>query len=298
VINGKREMAEKQKCLESCVSEASQSLGFKELKPQQTKAILKFMEGNDVFVALPTGFGKSVIFGLLPLAFDLHLNRNALSIVVVVSPLTALMMEMKSKFVPRGVNAEFLGELQSDTDAIRRVVRGEHQLVFISPENLLYNVTVREMFRSKVYQHYTVALVVDEAHCIDKWGQSFRLSYAQIGDIRCSLPSSVRVLALTATVTKDTFVAITSSLAMVNPVCIMEPPHKGNITYRVVRRETIMGLTSAIEGGLKEDGLKYPKTLVFCRRYVYECEFMYYCHFSEYKIYPIVERTVAKYFNL
>ena len=56
-----------------------------------------------------------------------------------------------------------------------------------------------------------------------------------------------------------------------------------------------MGLTLAIEGGLKEDGLKYPKTLVFCRRYVYECEFMYYCHFSEYKIYPIVERTVAKY---
>ena len=115
---------EKQKCLESCVLDASQSLGFKELKPQQTKVILKFMEGNDVFVALPTGFGKSVIFGLLPLAFDLHLNRNALSIVVVVSPLTALMMEMKSKFVPRGVNAEFLGELQSDMDAIMRVVRG------------------------------------------------------------------------------------------------------------------------------------------------------------------------------
>lgn len=73
-------------------------------------AVLKFMEGSNVFVALPTSFGKSTIFGILPRAFDLKLRRSS-SIVLVVSPLVALMMEMKDKFVPRGVNAEFLGEI-------------------------------------------------------------------------------------------------------------------------------------------------------------------------------------------
>ena len=105
------------------VAEAGQSLGFERLKPQQMTAVLKFMEGNDVFVALPTGFGKSAIFGILPRAFDLKLNRST-SIVLVVSPLVALMMEMKDKFVPRGVDAEFLGEVQEDTDALSRVVKG------------------------------------------------------------------------------------------------------------------------------------------------------------------------------
>ena len=51
------------------------------------------------------------------------LNRT-ISIVLVVSPLTALMMEMKEKFVPRGMDAEFLGEIQEDTDAISRVIKG------------------------------------------------------------------------------------------------------------------------------------------------------------------------------
>ena len=101
--------------MEQLVAEAGRSLGFERLKPQQMSAVWQFMEGNDVFVALPTGFGKSAIFGILPCAFDLKLNRT-ISIVLVVSPLTALMMEMKEKFVPRGMDAEFLGEIQEDTD--------------------------------------------------------------------------------------------------------------------------------------------------------------------------------------
>ena len=57
-------------------------------------------------------------------------------------------------------------------------------------------------------------------------GESFRLSYARIGEIRCLLLTNVHVMALTATVTKDTFSGITSSLGMVNPVCVMEQNFK------------------------------------------------------------------------
>lgn len=58
------------------------------------------------------------------------------SVALVVSPLSALMRDQKTRFVPSGISAEFLGELQHDDLAIKRVRDGEHQLVFVTPENL------------------------------------------------------------------------------------------------------------------------------------------------------------------
>ena len=75
------------------------------------------MQRKDVFAALPTRFGKSVIFGILPTAFDIYLDRPCTSIAVVIIPLIALMKEFKDRFVPRGISAEFVGELQTDTEA-------------------------------------------------------------------------------------------------------------------------------------------------------------------------------------
>ena len=155
--------------LDEAIASACRQLGFDALKPQQYKAIRNFMEGKDVFVVLPTGFGKSVIFGILPLAYDLYLSRTAYSIVIVITPLAALMKEFKEKFAPKGISAEFLGELQDDTGATERVIEGKHQLVFCSPENLLENPSLRDMLTSSTYKDKLVAIVVDEAHCIDKW---------------------------------------------------------------------------------------------------------------------------------
>jgi superfamily II DNA helicase RecQ len=140
------------------------------LKQQQKEAIEAFLEGKDVFVALPTGFGKSFIFCLLPALFDVvRSNSVPTSIAIVVSPLVALMKEMKSRFLPRGINAEFLGELQDDSNAIDRIIEGKHHLIFMSPETLLENSRVRGMLQRKVYMDNLVAVVVDEAHCIHKW---------------------------------------------------------------------------------------------------------------------------------
>lgn len=156
--------------IDDSIDAAAVSLNFHPLKTKQCKAVEAFMRGNDVFVALPTGYGKSVIFGILPTAYDLFCGHTeSKSIAIIVSPLAALIKDMKEKFVPRGVNAEFLGELQEDPGAIARVVDGKHQLVFVSPENLLENPLHRGMLASEVYQNNLVAVVVDEAHCIEKW---------------------------------------------------------------------------------------------------------------------------------
>ena len=59
------------------------------------------------------------------------------SIVVCISPLTSLIMDQKNKFVPKGVTAEYVGKAQSDRDAVRAVLEGKIQLLFISPESIL-----------------------------------------------------------------------------------------------------------------------------------------------------------------
>ena len=91
------------------------------------------------------------------------------SIVVIVTPLIALMMDQKRHFQQKGVCVEFVGEAQNDESAIAAVLNGEIQLVYISPESLLNNKRFRLMLLKDVFQEKLAALVVDEAHCIQMW---------------------------------------------------------------------------------------------------------------------------------
>ena len=92
--------------LDSVVSSAAEAMGIVELKEEQKKAVCSFVCGEDVFVSLPTGYGKSICFGLLPLVFD-RIREASGSIVICISPLTALMMEQRTKFSMRGLATEF-----------------------------------------------------------------------------------------------------------------------------------------------------------------------------------------------
>ena len=85
-----------------------------------------FVSGRDVFVSLPTGYGKPFCYALLPAVFyDLRANVGP-SIMICMSPLTALMMEHKSKF---SVATEFVCELHRDVDAMESVKSGKIQLL-------------------------------------------------------------------------------------------------------------------------------------------------------------------------
>ena len=77
----------------SYIREAAASLGYPALKPEQEEAITQFLMGRDVFVALPTGYGKSLCYCCLRRVFDLVRSIEEQSIVMVVSPLTALMKD-------------------------------------------------------------------------------------------------------------------------------------------------------------------------------------------------------------
>ena len=143
---------------------ALRRLGFEKLRKEQDRVVRAFVAGRDVFAALPTGYGKSLCFALLPYVFD-ALRKKAGSIVICVSPLTSLMMDQRQKFSCYGLATEFVGEAQQDPNAIARVKEGKIQLLYISPESLLINHHWREMLRSDVYRENLVAFVVVACRC-------------------------------------------------------------------------------------------------------------------------------------
>ena len=157
-------------CRRDLIIEVAKSHGYERLKEEQLSAIDKFVIGSDVFVSLPTGFGKSLIYGLLPSIFDcLKGYTEPTSVALIVSPLASLMIDQKARFLPRGISAEFLGEIQNDAGALQRVKEGKHQLVFLTTENLFHGQGIRETILTESFRSKLIAFVVDEAHCIKKW---------------------------------------------------------------------------------------------------------------------------------
>ena len=117
------------------VEYAAGSLGYHDLREQQRDAIITFLEGNDVSVSLPTGYGKSLCYGCLPVAFG-SLRSDSKSIVIVISPLVALVKDQVKNFESKGLAAGYVPEGSSHEMKLG-VLSGAFQLVFFSPDAIL-----------------------------------------------------------------------------------------------------------------------------------------------------------------
>ena len=123
------------------------------------------------------------------------------------------------------------------------------------------------MLMSLIYKEKLIALVVDEAHCVKTWGDKFRKTFANIGELRSIIPVSVKVLALTATATTETFFTVTRRLSMDNPNLVALPPNRDNIGYKVAPKIDIHELTDSLCVELKSKRCYFPKTIIFVRTY-------------------------------
>ena len=154
--------------MEAQVTLAASKRGYSSLHEEQMKAITSFASGNDVFVLLPTGFGNTLCYSVLPVLFDLLRGHSVpTSILVVVSPLVALMQDQVSSVEKQGLSVVYMSELTS-TEIRHKILRGGYQIAFLTPERLIKSNKTRLMFVSDVYCNNLVAVVVDEAHCIQK----------------------------------------------------------------------------------------------------------------------------------
>ena len=142
------------------IQSVAATLGIKKLKPEQELAIRKFVEGTDVFVALPTGYGKSFCYYALPLVVDRLRGVNGQSIVLVVSPLIALTKDQVAHCSSRGLKAVFIGSDTSDSMK-KAILEGKRQIVYICPEPLFTRRRWRKMLREEPYLTNLVGFVVD-----------------------------------------------------------------------------------------------------------------------------------------
>ena len=153
------------------------------LKPKQLEALKAVVQQKrDVLAVLPTGYGKSVIYQLVPnMCNFLFQGGNYCSIAIIVSPWTALMMDQVEKIKMQGqstaiIQAECLEadnlndrEINVHGDSVENVLRGRVSILFSHPEVLVSNKKCREILLSDVYQKNVVCVVADEAHCIVDW---------------------------------------------------------------------------------------------------------------------------------
>ena len=139
-----------------------------ELNSQQIESIVQFASGKDVFVSLPTGFGKTLCYTLLPRVFDHIRSVDNSSIIIVISPLIALMEEQVMSVQSLGISAVYISDVQS-REKRQQIKAGMFQVIFMSPEALFCTTVWKNTLSTELYRINLVAMVVDEAHCVKKW---------------------------------------------------------------------------------------------------------------------------------
>lgn len=232
-------------------------MGVKRLRPNQLEPIVAALSGDDILLISPTGSGKSLCFQVPALLAKSHS--------IVVSPLKALMVDQVLSLLRRNFPATFLNSDLSDDEMSKRLSlleKGIFKLLYLAPERFAPS-RKREKELKILRENPPQHLIIDEAHCIDKWGLAFRPEYAKLGVYRQQL-GNPQVLAFTATANPETRNEILQSLKAENAKVFVEDLDRKNIALARLqmhddtkRAKLIAELHTAMR--LKSSG----KTLVF-----------------------------------
>ena len=154
------------KDIENAITHAKTIHGYEYLKPAQEEAITSFLLGNDVFVSLPTGYGKTVIYELAPTCIDFLATTDVdetidykPALAVVISPLISLMEDQRMRLRSHGVKAVYL-------NGVDGTIPRDTAVVLASPETML-GPHGRKLLRQQGDR--ICGLFVDESHCIALW---------------------------------------------------------------------------------------------------------------------------------
>ena len=162
--------------------------GYETFYPLQAEIIDHALAGKHALVLMPTGGGKSVCFQIPALIMD--------GTAIVISPLIALMKDQVDGLTANGIPAAFLNSTLAEEESaaiIRRCLKGDIKLLYISPERLGAASTIGFLQKLRLS-----LFAVDEAHCISSWGHDFRPDYMKLHVLREKFPA-VPLIALTAT---------------------------------------------------------------------------------------------------
>ncbi|HEY0843839.1 MAG TPA: ATP-dependent DNA helicase RecQ [Noviherbaspirillum sp.] len=198
------------------------TFGILHLRPGQREVIESVLRGSNTLAVMPTGAGKSLCYQLPALRMP--------GTTVVVSPLISLMKDQAGKLETAGVSATEVNSTltsREEESALESIKQEGSEFIFATPERL-----ADPDFLATVREGRVSLFVIDEAHCISKWGHDFRPAYLQLGAAIAALGSPT-VLALTATATEKVIEDIGRQLGLDDLHVINTGIYRSNLHYAV-----------------------------------------------------------------
>ena len=199
--------------------------GFSKFKGLQKDAIESLIEGNNTFVVMPTGGGKSLIYQLPALILE--------GTAIVVSPLIALMKNQVDAI--RGISSEYgiahvlnsslnkgeIARVKSDIE------NGITKLLYVAPESLTKEENIEFLKKQKI-----TFFAIDEAHCISEWGHDFRPEYRNLKNIIYKI-GDFPIIGLTATATQKVQEDILKNLGISDATTFKASFNRANLFYEI-----------------------------------------------------------------
>lgn len=198
------------------------SFNLSEFRIGQKEIINAILEKKDTLAVLPTGGGKSLCYQYPAIYLE--------QLVIVISPLIALMKDQVRALNLQNINAGCLYSGQSEQEkrqVFETLNKGGAYILYISPERVQ-----KEGFKKWITNRQLAVFAVDEAHCVSQWGHDFRAEYSELKILKVLRPD-VPILALTASATPIVLNDIAKSLNLKNPERMVHGFYRSNLYYQV-----------------------------------------------------------------
>jgi ATP-dependent DNA helicase RecQ len=152
---------------------AADKLCIPNFREHQENAIRKCLNGHDVFLSLPTNYGKSKIFQGVPLCQDFlnqanPLNKRGRAIAIVISPIVAIIQQQVAELNAKGVPAIHLRVGTNWSIDSKAIISGKYSILYGSPETFARSAT-KDLLASSELRSNICGIFVDESHCIERW---------------------------------------------------------------------------------------------------------------------------------
>ena len=196
--------------------------GYDQFRGRQEEIIHHILGGQNTFVIMPTGAGKSLCYQLPAIVQG--------GTAIVISPLIALMKNQVDQMNAVGIHARFLNSTltKSESNRVKKdTISGTVKLLYVAPESLTKEENVEFLKQAKIS-----FVAIDEAHCISEWGHDFRPEYRRIKDIIAKL-GDIPMIALTATATPKVQLDIQKNLSMDGAQLFKSSFNRTNLYYEV-----------------------------------------------------------------
>ena len=221
--------------------------GYDSFRPGQLEIIQHLLNGEDVLAVMPTGAGKSLCFQLPALIQSFK--------TIIISPLVALMNDQTAALRDLGVEVELIHsgrDYEENAQSWRNFATGDVKILYMSPERLMQSRMLMALESLDIGM-----FVVDEAHCISKWGAGFRPDYEALSRLRGLFPNSI-LAAFTATADRATRVDINQKLSGGNARQILKGFGRDNLSLAVYpKKELKKNLIEYLNQKAHQSGIVY-----------------------------------------